>query len=110
MALTPSTMRSLGTVAPSFTLTNATDGAEVSLARFEGAPALLVMFISNHCPYVIHYKEALAQLGAELEACEKRVKDAEAACEEKMVALRSNTGALQAQSRRLQEKVVALKT
>ena len=68
MALTPSTMRSLGTVAPSFTLTNATDGAEVSLARFEGAPALLVMFISNHCPYVIHYKEALAQLGAELEA------------------------------------------
>lgn len=68
MALTPSTMLSLGTQAPSFTLINAADGAEVSLEDFKGAPALVVMFISNHCPYVIHYKEALAAFGRELDS------------------------------------------
>jgi len=62
MALTPSTMLPLGTVAPDFSLPD-TNGKTVSLADFKGAPALLVMFICNHCPYVIHIREGLAQLG-----------------------------------------------
>ena len=64
MARTPSTMLPLGTQAPDFSLINV-DGRTVSLADFKGAPALLVMFICNHCPYVKHVADQLAQLGHE---------------------------------------------
>ena len=56
-----STMLELGTPAPDFALAD-TDGRTVSLNDFAGAPALLVMFLSNHCPYVKHLRGALAQL------------------------------------------------
>ena len=62
MAQTPSTMLPLGTVAPAFTLPDTTL-QPVSLETFDGAPALLVMFICNHCPFVKHLRSALAQLG-----------------------------------------------
>ncbi len=62
MALTPSTMLPLGTVAPDFRLPDAS-GRLVALADFKAAPALLVMFICNHCPYVKHLRGGLAQLG-----------------------------------------------
>ena len=62
MARTPSTMLPLGTAAPDFSLPNV-DGKTVSLADFKGAPALLVMFICNHCPFVKHIAAGLAQLG-----------------------------------------------
>jgi peroxiredoxin len=52
MAAVPSTMLPLGTVAPDFTLAS-TEGTVVRLADFS-AKALVVMFISNHCPYVKH--------------------------------------------------------
>jgi peroxiredoxin len=61
MALTPSTMLSLGTTAPDFKLPD-TDGKMVSLADFRGKGALLVVFMCNHCPYVIHIRAGLAQL------------------------------------------------
>ena len=64
MALTPSTMLPLGTAAPDFELAD-TDGKTVSLADFKGAPALLVAFICNHCPYVKHVRHELARLGKE---------------------------------------------
>lgn len=64
MVLTPSTMMPLGTQAPDFSLINV-DSQTVSLADFEGAPALLVMFICNHCPYVVHLADALTSFGAE---------------------------------------------
>lgn len=64
MAATPSTMLPLGTPAPDFALPNH-DGRTVSLADAEGAPALLVMFLSNHCPYVKHVRAELAALGRE---------------------------------------------
>jgi len=67
MARTLSTMLPLGTVAPDFTLVNV-DGREVSLADFAGAPALLVAFICNHCPYVKHVAPALADLAREYQA------------------------------------------
>ncbi|HEV2319830.1 MAG TPA: thioredoxin family protein [Verrucomicrobiae bacterium] len=60
MALTPSTMLPLGTAAPDFELPD-TNGERVSLAKFKGAPALLVWFICNHCPYVKHIRSGLAQ-------------------------------------------------
>ena len=64
MALTPSTMLPLGTNAPDFRLPD-TNGKIVSLADFKSAPALLVLFICNHCPYVKHIRSALADLGRE---------------------------------------------
>jgi peroxiredoxin len=60
MALTPSTMLPLGTTAPDFKLPD-TNGKTVSLADFKDKPALLVMFICNHCPYVKHIREGLAK-------------------------------------------------
>src|SRR5271170_7070189 len=61
MALTPSTMLPLGTTAPDFNLPDA-DGKLVSPADFKAASALLVIFMCNHCPYVIHIRTGLAQL------------------------------------------------
>src|SRR6266446_9411497 len=61
MALTPSTMLPLGTSAPAFSLPD-TSGKTVSLADFKNAPALLVMFICNHCPYVRHVANGIARL------------------------------------------------
>src|SRR5271157_990477 len=61
MVATNSTMLSLGTPAPDFRLPD-TDGRIVSLSDFKGAPALLVVFMCNHCPYVKHIRDGLAQL------------------------------------------------
>jgi peroxiredoxin len=61
MVLTPSTMLPLGTNAPEFSLPNV-DGRNVSLGDFKGAPAVLVIFMCNHCPYVKHVAEGLAEL------------------------------------------------
>jgi len=60
MALTPSTMLPLGTTAPDFKLPD-TNGKIVSAADFKDAPALLVIFMCNHCPYVVHLRAGLAQ-------------------------------------------------
>ncbi|HWF18114.1 MAG TPA: thioredoxin family protein [Verrucomicrobiae bacterium] len=67
MSLTPSTMLPLGTAAPDFRLPD-TNGKIVSLADFKNAPALLVMFICNHCPYVKHIRLGLAQLGRDYQS------------------------------------------
>ncbi len=64
MANTPSTMTPLGTKAADFTLVNV-DGRLVSLKDFDGAPAFLAIFMSNHCPFVKHLADALAQFAAE---------------------------------------------
>ena len=61
MALTPSTMLALGTVAPEFALPD-TEGTLVTRDDFSGSP-LLVAFICNHCPYVIHVAPALKKIG-----------------------------------------------
>ena len=63
MALTPSTMLALGTKAPAFSLPDVVSGKSISLDTFAGRPALLVMFICQHCPYVQHIKTELARLG-----------------------------------------------
>ena len=67
MALTPSTMLPLGTQAPVFRLRD-TDGRIVGLDDFADAPALLVAFICNHCPYVQHVRHELARLAKEYQS------------------------------------------
>src|SRR5512140_803983 len=61
MVAVNSTMLALGTKAPDFRLKD-TAGRLVSLADFETAPALVVVFMCNHCPYVKHIRAGLAQL------------------------------------------------
>jgi len=63
MALTPSTMLALGTPAPAFSLPDVVSGNTISLGTVADRPALLVMFICQHCPYVKHIKQELANLG-----------------------------------------------
>jgi peroxiredoxin len=67
MALTPSTMLALGTTAPDFRLPD-TGGKMVALGDFKPAPALAVLFICNHCPYVKHMQAGLAQLARDYQA------------------------------------------
>ena len=67
MAATASTMLSLGTAAPDFQLPDAT-GRLVSRDDFVGSPALLVMFLCNHCPYVKHVAEELVRFAREYQA------------------------------------------
>ena len=67
MVATPSTMLPLGTVAPDFALPD-TAGRVVSLRDYATSPALLVMFICNHCPYVKHVRAELARLGRDYAA------------------------------------------
>lgn len=61
MARTPSLMLALGTTLPMFKLPD-TDGTLVGSNDFKGKP-LLVMFICNHCPFVIHVRSQLAAIG-----------------------------------------------
>ncbi|RNL85014.1 thioredoxin family protein [Halostreptopolyspora alba] len=59
-----SLMVELGTPAPDFALPSVSGGT-VSLADFASAPALLVMFLSNHCPYVRRIENGIATVTAE---------------------------------------------
>jgi hypothetical protein len=61
MAVTASKMLPLGTSAPDFDLPD-TIGSLVSLGDFGKAPALLVIFMCNHCPYVKHVLNPLVEL------------------------------------------------
>ena len=61
MVAVNSTMLPLGTQAPDFRLPDPS-GKQVSLADFKKAPALLVVFMCNHCPYVKHIRDGLAKL------------------------------------------------
>ncbi len=64
MVKTASTMLPLGTSAPDFRLPDV-EGKTVSLADFDDAPVLLVIFMCNHCPFVIHVAAGLADLARE---------------------------------------------
>lgn len=55
----------LGSPAPEFSLPSADGGGEVSLKDFGDAPALLVTFLSNHCPYVQHVESAFGEFARE---------------------------------------------
>ena len=60
MVRTASTMLPLGTQAPAFSLPD-TDGNTVELSELSGSKALLVIFMCNHCPYVIHLLDHLTE-------------------------------------------------
>jgi peroxiredoxin len=64
MARTPSTMAPLGMKAPEFSLPDTT-GRMVGLGDFSGSRGLLVIFLSNHCPFVKHLRASLADFARE---------------------------------------------
>jgi peroxiredoxin len=59
MVLTPSIMQELGMPAPAFRLPD-TGGSLIALDDFRDAPAFLIVFMCNHCPYVKHIASGLA--------------------------------------------------
>ena len=65
MAETPSTMLALGTEAPDFSLPEPATGKTRSLADFVESDALLVMVLSNHCPFVKHIADELSAFARE---------------------------------------------
>ncbi|AES72411.1 putative peroxiredoxin [Medicago truncatula] len=52
----------LGFRAPQFQLSEPLTGKVWTLEDFEAHPALLVMFVCNHCPFVIHLKKVIVKL------------------------------------------------
>jgi thiol-disulfide isomerase/thioredoxin len=62
MVKTASDMLALGTAAPDFRLKDAVTGREVALGDQAAERPLLVMFICNHCPYVVHVRSEFARL------------------------------------------------
>jgi thiol-disulfide isomerase/thioredoxin len=68
MALTESKMLPLGTEAPDFILPDTVSGREFHLYADAGGQALVVMFLCNHCPYVVHVNPELVRLSREYAA------------------------------------------
>ncbi len=63
---TPSTMLELGTSLPSVRLLNAVDGAELDVSALAaGKKGAVILFICNHCPYVVHIRAELVRVAHE---------------------------------------------
>ena len=65
MALAESTMLPLGTEAPHFLLKDTVSGNYLSLDDLKSENATVIMFICNHCPYVIHVNRMIVDLANE---------------------------------------------
>jgi peroxiredoxin len=68
MALTPSNMLPLGTTAPDFVLLDTVSDAYLSLQDLKSSIATVIMFICNHCPYVLHINEEIVRLANDYQA------------------------------------------
>lgn len=67
MSLTESSMLALGTTAPDFTLPNTVSGNSYSLASGRGTHGTLIIFMCNHCPYVVHILDSLIAIANQLQ-------------------------------------------
>ncbi len=65
MALTPSNTMLRGTVAPDFNLPDTISEKLISLQNIQGKNGTVVLFICNHCPFVIHVNATLVTLANE---------------------------------------------
>ncbi|MFZ2900549.1 MAG: thioredoxin family protein [Saprospiraceae bacterium] len=65
MAFTESTMLPLGTSAPNFSLPDTVSGRMVSLSEVKTDKGLVVIFLCNHCPYVIHVNPEIVRVAKE---------------------------------------------
>ena len=62
MSLTPSSMLDLGTKIPHFNLVNTIDNSFYDVNSIEGEKGTLIVFICNHCPYVIHIIDKMVEI------------------------------------------------
>ena len=62
MAETESNMLELGTIAPDFKLVDTVSKEFISLNSIRGIKGTVVMFICNHCPFVIHVNEEIVRI------------------------------------------------
>ncbi|MBP0904558.1 thioredoxin family protein [Mariniflexile gromovii] len=62
MADTPSNMLPLGTTAPYFELIDTTSDTLVNLEMVKGENGTVVIFICNHCPFVIHVNKEIVAI------------------------------------------------
>jgi peroxiredoxin len=62
MARVNSTMVALGTKAPDFILPDTISGNNISLNNIKGNVGTVIMFICNHCPFVVHVNSELIRL------------------------------------------------
>jgi len=65
MALTESNMIPLGTKAPDFTLPDTVSGENLSLENLASDKATIIMFLCNHCPYVVYVNDLLVKMANE---------------------------------------------
>ncbi len=65
MALVESKMLPLGTKAPEFTLPDTVSDQFLSFEDIKGEKGTVVLFLCNHCPYVIHVNEELVKIAQE---------------------------------------------
>jgi len=63
MARTPSNMLPLGTKAPEFSLMDTVSDKTLNLQTIKGEKGTVIMFICNHCPFVIHVNPEISRLG-----------------------------------------------
>lgn len=66
MSRTASYMLPLGTEAPDFHLPNTLDGLEVSLSDSKGPQGTLIIFMCNHCPYVLHLLDKMIEITSKI--------------------------------------------
>lgn len=65
MALVESNTFELGKIAPGFNLLNTVNDCVESLTELKGEKGTVILFICNHCPFVVHINEQLVQLATE---------------------------------------------
>lgn len=59
MSIVDSNILPLNTVAPDFNLPDVVTGDSVNLQFLRGEKGTIILFICNHCPFVIHIKDQL---------------------------------------------------
>ena len=67
MARTESNMLALGTVAPEFSLMDTVSEKTMNLHAMNGEVGTLIMFICNHCPFVIHVNPEIVKMAKEFQ-------------------------------------------
>jgi len=58
-------MLALGTLMPEFALIDAVTGKHVSNSDFQGKAGVLIAFVCNHCPYVVHIRTELLRVATQ---------------------------------------------
>ena len=68
MSITASNMLPLGTKAPDFELINTVDDRLLDLKSLVGEHGALIIFMCNHCPYVVYLMEVIVSFSKEIES------------------------------------------